>query len=84
MSRLYYKIMNKIEFRKKLGLKIKMKRLEANLGQEDIATNAAFSLPFISDVECGKKGISLYYFLKLAKVLNLDLNEFLKEFTNLE
>ena len=76
--------MDKIEFRKKLGLKIKLKRLEANLSQEDIATKANFSLPFISDVECGKKGISLYYFLKLANVLKLDLSVFLQEFVNLK
>lgn len=76
--------MNKIEFKKKLGLKIKMKRLEVDLSQEDIAVKANFSLPFVSDVECGKKGISLYYFIKLAKVLNLDLNDFLGEFSELE
>lgn len=75
--------MNKITFRKKLGLKIKLKRLELDLSQEDIASKANFSLPFISDVECGKKGISLYYFMKLANVLHLDLNAFLEEFNEL-
>ena len=84
MSRDYYKKMNKIEFRKKLGLKIKLKRLELELSQEDISTRANFSLPFVSDIECGKKGISLYYFIKLAKVLGLDFNSFLNEFDNLE
>ena len=76
--------MNKKEFNKVLGLKLKIKRIEKYMKQEEIAEKANFSLPFISDIECGKKGISLYYFIKLAKVLNLDLNEFLEEFKDLE
>lgn len=84
MSRHYDKFMNKKEFNKVLGLKLKIKRIEKYMKQEEIAEKANFSLPFISDIECGKKGISLYYFIKLAKVLNLDLNEFLEEFKELE
>ncbi|MFA7659549.1 MAG: helix-turn-helix transcriptional regulator [Candidatus Gastranaerophilaceae bacterium] len=76
--------MNKKEFSKALGLKIKIKRIEKYMSQEELATKANFSLPFTSDVECGKKGISLYYFIKLAKALELDLNNFLEDFTELE
>lgn len=76
--------MDKNEFKKKLGLKIKMKRLEAEISQESLANSANFSLPFISDIECGKKGISLYYFIKLANVLKFNLDEFFAEFSNLE
>ena len=84
MSTPYYKKMNKIDFRKKLGLKIKVKRLESELSQDDLATRANFSLAFLSDVECGKKGVSLYYFIKIAKVLDINLNDFFKEFVDLE
>lgn len=76
--------MDKKEFNKVLGLKLKIKRIEKQMKQEEIAGTANFSLPFISDIECGKKGISLYYFLKLARALKLDLNEFLEEFKELE
>ncbi len=76
--------MNKSEFVETLGLKLKIKRIEARMSQEEIAEKANFSLPFVSNVECGKKGISLYYFLKLAKVLEINLSEFLKDFTELE
>lgn len=76
--------MDKKEFAKDLGLRIKIKRLEAHLSQEEIAESANFSLPFVSDVECGKKGISLYYFLKLAKVLKIDMNDFLERYVDLE
>jgi transcriptional regulator with XRE-family HTH domain len=84
LSSKYYIFMNKKEFSKVLGLKIKIKRIEKRMSQEELAEKAVFSLPFTSDVECGKKGISLYYFLKLAKVLDLNLSEFLKDFTKLE
>lgn len=84
MSRYYDKFMDKKEFSKVLGLKLKIKRIEKHIKQEEIAVKANFSLPFISDIECGKKGISLYYFIKLAKALKLDLNEFLEEFKELE
>jgi len=84
LSILYYKKMNKKDFRKKLGLKLKIKRMETDLSQDDIATKANFSLAFLSDVERGKKGVSLYYFIKLAKVLDLDLNDFFAEFSGLE
>ena len=76
--------MDKKEFAKDLGLRIKIIRLEAHLSQEEIAESATFSLLFVSDVECGKKGISLYYFLKLAKVLKIDMNDFLERYVDLE
>lgn len=76
--------MDKKEFSKVLGLKLKIKRIEKQMKQEEIAEKANFSLPFISNIECGKKGISLYYFLKFARALKLDLNEFLAEFKELE
>lgn len=76
--------MNKKEFAQELGLKIKIKRIEKRMNQEELAEKANFSLPFTSDVECGKKGISLFYFLKLARVLELNLDEFLSEFKNLD
>lgn len=84
MSSYYDKFMDKKEFSKVLGLKLKIKRIEKRMKQEEIAGTANFSLPFISDIECGKKGISLYYFLKFANALKLDLNEFLAEFKELE
>lgn len=72
--------MQKKEFLKELGFAIKMKRMRNKISQEKLAELADCSLSYIGFVERGEKSISLYNFLKIAKVLNLDLNEFLKDF----
>ena len=72
--------MQKEEFLKELGFAIKMKRMRNKISQEKLAELADCSLSYIGFVERGEKSISLYNFLKIASVLNLDLNDFLKDF----
>ncbi len=68
--------MLKDEFLKELGLQIKMQRLRQKISQEKLAELSDCSMSYIGFVERGEKSISLYNFLKIAKVLNLNLNDF--------
>ena len=68
--------MIKDEFLKELGLQIKMQRLRQKISQEKLAELSDCSMSYIGFVERGEKSISLYNFLKIANVLNLNLNDF--------
>lgn len=71
--------MLKEDFLKELGFSIKISRMRQKISQERLAELSDCSLSYIGFVERGEKSISLYNFLKIAKVLNLDLNKFLQE-----
>lgn len=72
--------MNKIEFLKNLGFAIKVARLRQKMSQERLAELSDCSMSYIGFVERGEKSISLYNFLKIANVLNLDLGKFLGDY----
>lgn len=72
--------MNKIEFLQDLGFAIKVARLRQKLSQERLAELSDCSMSYIGFVERGEKSISLYNFLKIANVLNLDLGKFLGDY----
>ena len=74
--------MQKDEFLQELGFAIKMNRMRQKISQEKLAEMCDCSLSYIGFIERGEKGISLYNFLKIASALNLDLGEFLQDFTN--
>ncbi|HIT92769.1 MAG TPA: helix-turn-helix transcriptional regulator [Candidatus Stercorousia faecigallinarum] len=72
--------MNKIEFLQDLGFAIKVARLRQKISQERLAELSDCSMSYIGFVERGEKSISLYNFLKIANVLNLDLGKFLGDY----
>ena len=72
--------MNKIEFLQDLGFAIKVARLRQKMSQERLAELSDCSMSYIGFVERGEKSISLYKFLKIANVLNLDLGKFLGDY----
>ena len=72
--------MNKIEFLQDLGFAIKVARLRQKMSQERLAELSECSMSYIGFVERGEKSISLYNFLKIANVLNLDLGKFLGDY----
>lgn len=74
--------MQKEEFLKELGFALKIKRMRQKISQEKLAELADCSLSYVGFVERGEKSISLYNFLKIANVLNLDLGNFLHDFVN--
>lgn len=72
--------MDKEEFKKEIGFKIKVERMRQKLSQEKLAELADCSLSYIGFVERGEMSLSLYNFLKIVSALNLDIEPFLKEF----
>lgn len=74
--------MLKEEFLKELGFAIKMKRMRQKISQEKLAELSDCSLSYIGFVERGEKSLSLYNFLKIASVLQLDVGSFLSDFVN--
>ncbi len=74
--------MQKEEFLKELGFAIKMKRMRQKISQEKLAELSDCSLSYIGFVERGEKSLSLYNFLKIASVLQLDVGSFLSDFVN--
>lgn len=75
--------MDKDTFKQELGFKIKVERMRRKISQEKLAEMVDCSLSYIGFVERGEMSVSLYNFLKIATVLNLNLSEFLKEFYTL-
>lgn len=57
-----------------LGDKIKARRLDLGLTQDDLATRAGMSKGFLSDLETGKRSISAEKLLDLARVLGTSLD----------
>lgn len=73
--------MNKDEFKQELGFRIKVERMRKKISQEKLAEMADCSLSYIGFIERGEMSISLYNFLKIAQVLQLNINDFLKDFS---
>lgn len=58
----------------KLGDRIKVRRLDLGLTQDELATRAGMSKGFLSDLETGKRNISADKLLDLARVLGTSLD----------
>lgn len=72
--------MEKSEFKKEIGFKIKVARMRQKISQEKLEEMADCSLSYIGFIERGEMSLSLYNFVKISSVLHLDINDFLKEF----
>ena len=57
-----------------MGLRIRQRRTELNLTQEDLAERAGVSVSFIGHIERGEKAASVDTMVELCKVLNLSLD----------
>lgn len=67
--------MEKKEFRQEIGARIRDWRERLNLSREQFATEANISVPFLCDIENGKKAPSLYVFRKIATALNVSADQ---------
>jgi DNA-binding Xre family transcriptional regulator len=56
---------------RKFGMNIKEKRLAKGLSQKQVALQTGLTQPIISDIEEGKKNITLFTLLRLCKVLDI-------------
>jgi transcriptional regulator with XRE-family HTH domain len=72
--------MNKDEFKAKYGLNLKIERIKKHMTQEQLAERVDCSAVYIGYIERGLKTPTVFQFLKIAKVLDIDLNDFFEEF----
>ncbi|WP_422349163.1 helix-turn-helix domain-containing protein [Flagellimonas sp.] len=66
------------KFLKTLGERIRKIRKSQNLTQQDLGFQAQVHDNLVGRVERGEMGTNVLNLYKLAKVLNVDLNEFLE------
>lgn len=64
---------------KSLGEKIKNLRQIRKLTQEQLADLADTHFTYISEIECGKANTGIIVLSKIAKALNIELSELLKD-----
>lgn len=66
------------EYMKKYGKEIKKRRIDADISQEELASQADLHISLISRIENGKANTSLESIYKLAKALNVEIYELFK------
>ena len=64
---------------KKIGLRIKELRLKSKMTQEKLSELADIDISFLSEIECGKRNISLNTIEKISQALKIDINNLLNE-----
>lgn len=74
--------MNKQEFQEKYGMELKITRVRHKLTQEQLAEKIDCSSVYIGYIERGLLCPTIYQFLKIANALNINMNEFFKDFTD--
>jgi transcriptional regulator with XRE-family HTH domain len=57
---------------KKFGLNVRQLRIEKGYSQEKFAELAGLHRTYISDIELGKRNVSLYCIEKVANALNIE------------
>ena len=65
-----------------LGARIKNKRLEQNLTQEQLAEKVELSAVYIGQIERGERTMTIDTLVKLANSLNSSIEELLKDSTS--
>lgn len=63
----------------KLGKRIRALREKKKLKQEELAQRAELHTTYLSQVECGKRNISVLALLKIARVLEVDLAKLVRK-----
>lgn len=65
-----------------LGTRVKNKRLELNLTQEQLAETVDLSAVYIGQIERGERKMTIDTLVKLANSLNASIEELLKDSTS--
>jgi transcriptional regulator with XRE-family HTH domain len=68
-----------MNLQEKFGKVIQELRIERNLSQEKLALNSDIDRTYISDIEKGKRNISLDIIQKLSKTLQISLADLFKK-----
>ena len=72
--------MNKQEFQEKYGMELKIARVRQKMTQEQLAEKIECSSVYIGYIERGLQCTTIFQFLKISRILNIDINEFFKDF----
>ena len=64
----------------KIGKNIREVRSDRNLSQESLASLAGLDRTYIGGVERGERNISVLNITKIAKALNVSINQLFKDF----
>ena len=66
-------------YNQKIGANIKNLRIEKNISQEKLAELADLDRTYVQSIEKGDRNISVEVLLRLAKGLNVEITEILKD-----
>ncbi len=61
-----------------VGSRIRQIRVERNMSQTDLAEACGFSVPYVSDIERGKKCFSVDSLLRIAQILQISADWLLR------
>lgn len=67
----YYISMSYNELLNKFGVKLKYLRLMNNMTQEELAEKLEVDSHYLSDIECGRRNITMKTIYKIASTLNV-------------
>lgn len=67
------------DLQSRMGRRLRRLRRDYNLSRACIATKVGVTQAFLSDVEAGRKAISLRLLHEIAKVLEMNLSELLQD-----
>ncbi len=70
------------DIRVRFGIAVRERRNELDISQENFAEQAGLHRTYISDLERGKRNVSLENIEKLAKALNLSMADLMKRVNN--
>ena len=72
--------MDKLEFQEKYGMELKIARVRRKMTQEQLAEKIDCSSVYIGYIERGLQCPTVFQFLKIARILEIDINNFFKDF----
>ena len=72
--------MDKLEFQEKYGMELKIARVRRKMTQEQLAEKIDCSSVYIGYIERGLQCPTVFQFLKIARILEIDINDFFKDF----
>ena len=59
----------------KIGYRIKSKRIEKGMSQDEMALRLGVDRTYLANVEIGKQNMSFIAYIRICKVLGISINE---------
>jgi XRE family transcriptional regulator, regulator of sulfur utilization len=72
--------MNKEAFLKEIGNRVRIAREQKGISQEKLAELSRLTLGSVGGIERGERNVILYNYVKIAKILDLRIDELIKIF----